>query len=371
MKRISIGILTIAMSSFFFVACQGGKAKDQAAPPPASVSTYKVTTRSVVGLESYPATIVPLNEVDLRAEVTGTVTGIFVKDGETVKKGQKLYEIDRSKYQANYKQAQAQLKAAQADLAKAQQDVDRYKALLAKDAIARQTVDHAETDLMNAQSQVLVAEAALTNAGTDLNRSVIVAPFNGTIGIASVKLGSLVSIGSTLINTISTTDPIAVDVPINEKDIYRFSLLQNDPNHVKDSVFTLQLPGGELYPALGELTAMDRAVDPRTGTITARFSFANPNGGLRAGMSGTLKVRTQDTGAKLVIPYVSVSEQLGEFFVYVVDDSNVVKQQRVKLGATFGEMIVVREGLKAGDQIVVTGLQSIRNGSTVSPEPMK
>lgn len=371
MKRISFGILSTIIALSMWTSCQNGAASEQkTAAPPAAVTVYKVTTQGITGLDSYPATVVPLNEVELRAEVSGTITNIFVKDGETVTKGQKLYEIDRSKYQANYKQAQAQLKSAQANLAKVEKDVERYKALQAKDAIARQVVEHAETDLMNAQSQVLVAEAALANAQTDLGRSLIVAPFGGTIGISNVRLGGLVSVGSTLINTISSTDPIAVDVAVNEKDIYRFSQFMQNPPKAEDSIFTLQLPGGELYPSVGELVAMDRAVDPQTGTIKARLSFDNPNGGLRAGMSGNVKVRNQDNGDLLVIPYIAVSEQLGEFFVYVVDKDNVATQQRVILGTTAADKVVVRKGLKAGDVIVVSGLQSIRNGSTVAPEPI-
>lgn len=368
MRRISFGILILTMTSLLWTSCKQGDATvAQAGPAAVAVKVYTVNKKAITGLDNYPATVVPLNEVELRAEVSGTITGIFVKDGETVKKGQKLYEIDRSKYQANYKQAQAQLTAAQANLDKAQKDVDRYKALLQKDAIARQIVDHAETDLLNAQSQVLAAEANLANAQTDLNRSVIVAPFSGTIGIANVKLGSLVSVGSTLINTISSTDPIAVDFAVNEKEVYRFSKMLQNPQQ-NDSIFGLQLPGGENYPAQGKIITIDRAVDPQTGTIKVRLSFDNPDGNLRAGMSAVVKVRNQDAGEKLVIPHVAIIEQLGEFYVYVVDSANTATQQRVKLGTEAGDLVVVRDGLSPGDVVVVNGLQSIRNGSQVEPQ---
>lgn len=369
MKGFSWGILAMVVVPIITTSCGSNTAADQkplnAAVP---VNVFTVTEQGVTGIDNYPATVVPLDEVELRAEVTGTITGIFVKDGQTVVKGQKLYEIDRSKYAANYKQAQAQLKAAQSTLGQAKRDAERYARLQEKDAIAKQVVENANTALLNAESQLLVAEAALSNAQTDLNRSVITAPFGGTIGIANVKLGSLVSAGSTLINTISSTNPIAVDFAVNEKDIYRFSLYLEQPRKDSDSLFSLQLPSGDMYPTQGHLVTIDRAVDPLTGTIKARLSFDNEKGNLRAGMSGIVLVRNQDTGAKLVIPGMAVTEQLGEFFVYVVGDSNKVAQTRVKLGTTAGDRIVVREGLKAGDLIVTSGIQNMRNGTIVQPD---
>lgn len=368
MKGFSFGVLTI-VALFMATSCGSNKAADQKPAPAAiPVNVYTVAAQSVTGIDKYPATIVPLNEVQLRAEVTGSITGIFVKDGQTVTKDQKLYEIDRSKYLANYKQAQAQVKAAQNTLEQAKRDAERYERLQEKDAIARQVVENAKTALLNAESQLLGAEAALANAQTDLNRSLITAPFGGTIGISNIKLGSLVSVGSTLINTISTTDPIAVDIAVNEKDIYRFSMYMEQPHNNKDSLFTLQLPGGEVYPSQGQLITIDRAVNPLTGTITARFSFDNPKGNLRAGMSGLLRVRNQDTGKQLVIPSVAVTEQLGEFYVFVVGDSNKVSQQRVTLGTTAADMVVIRDGLQSGDLIVSTGVQNLRNGSVVQPD---
>ncbi|CAN5134264.1 efflux RND transporter periplasmic adaptor BpeA [soil metagenome] len=367
MKGSAFWILTLLIASFTWSSCGNGNAAEQKpAPPPVSVNVYTVAAQGVTGVDNYPATIVPLNEVQLRAEVNGSITGIFVQDGQTVKAGQRLYEIDRSKYLANYKQAQAQLKVAQSNLAQAKRDAERYQRLQEKDAIARQVVENSETNLQNAESQILVAEAALSNAQTDLNRSVITAPFAGTIGISNVKLGSVVTAGNTLINTISSTNPIAVEFAVNEKDIYRFSLFMDSTQNPEDSTFVLQLSGGETYPAVGKLVTIDRAVDPLTGTIKVRLSFDNEKGNLRAGMSGLIKVRNQDTGHKILIPNVAITEQLGEFYVYVLGDSNKVTQQRVVLGATIGDRLIVREGLEPGTTIVTSGIQNLKNGSVVN-----
>jgi len=366
MKGFAFIIFTIIITSLCFSSCgDGNAAGPKPGPAPVAVNTYTVSMQNVTGVDNYPATVIPLNEVELRAEVNGSITGIFVQDGQTVKEGQKLYEIDRSIYLANYRQADAQLKVAKTNLEQAKRDAERYKRLQEKDAIARQIVENAETALMNAESQILVAEAALANAQTNLSRSVITAPFSGTIGISNLRLGSVVSAGTTLINTISSTDPIAVDFAVNEKDIYRFAMLLDIPPKDTDSTFTLQLPGGQVYPQVGKLVAIDRAVDPLTGTIKARLSFANPNGYLRAGMSGVVKVRNQDTGEKLVIPTVALMEQLGEFYVFTVGDSNKVTQQRVMLGGIIGDKTVIREGLDTGAVIVTSGIQNMKNGTVV------
>ena len=363
------GIFSLSITAILLSSCgDGNKGKPQAAaPPPVSVSVYKVNTEDVTGLDTYPGTVVPLKEVELRAEVNGYITAIFVQDGQQVKKGQRLYEIDRSRYAAAQQQLQAQLQITKSNLAKVSKDVERYTRLAEKDAIAKQRVDYAIADQQTAQSQVAAAEAALANATTDLNRSVIIAPMNGTIGIAPVRQGALVAAGSTLINTISSPDPIAVDMSVGEREIGRFLKFEQAPSRKNDSTFTLQLPDQSIYPISGSLSTIDRAVDPQTGTIKVRLSFPNTGGKLRAGMSTIVRVINQDAGNLVTIPNNALTEQLGEFFVYVLGDSNKVSQRRVVPGTKTNKMIVIREGLKPGETIVSDGVQNLREGAVVNP----
>ncbi len=339
----------------------------QAAPPPVAVNIHEVKAEAVRGLDTYPGTIVPLVEVELRAEVNGYITNIFVKDGQPVKKGQPLYEVDRSRYQATYRQLEAQVQIAKANLARVSKDVERYTRLSEQDAIARQRVDYAIADQQTAASQVAAAEANLANAATDLARSVIKAPMNGTIGISPVRLGSLVTAGNTLINTISAPDPIAVDIAAGEQEIARFIRYQQQPPAKSDSTFTLVLPDGTRYDASGSIAAIDRAVDPRTGTLKVRLSFPNPGNRLRAGMNCTVNVLNQDAGNMLTIPAKALTDQLGEFYVYLLGDSNKVSQRRVEVGSRFHEKVVIREGLQEGDKIVSEGVQNLRQGAVVNP----
>lgn len=368
MNRISIAIF-IVFGAGAAVSCGGNKQQQRPGAQAVPVSTGKVSEEAVTGVNSYPGTVVPLNQTELRAEVSGYITGIFVQDGATVSKGQRLYEIDRTRYAAAQEQARSALAIAEANVARVKRDLERYRKLAEQDAIAKQTLDYAETDLNNAQAQALSAKAALTTATTDLNRSVIVAPFSGTIGISQVRMGALVSAGNTLINTISTTSPIAVDFPINEKEIQRFTGLQKNPSIEKDSVITLQLPGGASYAQPGRITALDRAVDPGTGTITVRASFANPEGLLRAGMNTTVQVLDRSQQKQLVIPYKAVIEQLGQSSVYVVSDSSTAEQRTVVLGLKSGGNVVVKSGLSNGETIITDGLINIRNGAKITTAP--
>lgn len=367
MNRISIAII-IFFGAGAAISCGSNKQQQRPAQPAIPVTTGKVSEEIVTGTDNYPGTIVPLNQTELRAEVSGYITGIFVKDGATVARGQKLYEIDRTRYSAAKEQAQSSLAIAEANVARVKRDLGRYRKLAEQDAIAKQTLDYAETDLSNAEAQAASARAALTTAATNLNRSLIVAPFAGTIGISEVRMGALVSAGTTLINSISTTHPIAVDFPINEKSIQRFISLQKDPATEKDSVLKLLLPGGDPYLLPGRISTLDRAVDPGTGTITVRATFSNPDGLLRAGMNTTVRVLNRSVEKQLVIPYKAVTEQLGQSSVFAVTDSSTALQRTVVLGQKIADKIVVTSGLSNGETIITDGIINVRNGAKITTQ---
>ncbi|WP_089680763.1 efflux RND transporter periplasmic adaptor subunit [Catalinimonas alkaloidigena] len=347
------------------VAC-GKSDQPPAGPPAVPVNVTRVQKQHAVYYDTYPATVVALNEVELRAEVGGYITEIAFKEGQQVRKGQKLYEIDRTKYAAAYQQAKANLEVAKANEAKAQKDADRYTKLSEQDAIAQQRVDYAQTDLQNARSQVAAAEAAVARASTDLRYSTITAPFDGTVGISQVRLGALVTAGQTLLNTISTQNPIAVDVEIDEKQLSRF-LDYEQADATPDSLFTITLPNQKVYPYPGKISLIDRAIDPQTGTTTVRLVFPNDENRLRPGMSCLLRVRNDGGGERIVIPSKAITEQMSEYFVFTVDSSRA-KQVRVELGPDLNGQMVINKGLEVGQQIVVDGVQKLRNGTPVQLE---
>ncbi len=362
---IKFGVAII--STLTLASCGGGKPAPQGPPPATPVTTYTVASQPVTTVDTYPGVVVALNEVELRAQVGGYITAIYVKDGQKVTKGQRLYEIDRTKYQAAYNSAKADVAVAKANRDKTKKDAARYTKLAEQDAVAKQRVDYALTDLANAESQVAAAQAALSSAASDLQRAIIVSPLTGTIGISQVKLGAFASPGTTVLNTVSTNDPIAVDISINQAEIPRFVALQKSTSSVKDSIFSIQLQDGTIYKRQGKIIAIDRAVDPTTGTIKVRISYPNPGGVLFAGMTVNLKALNKAAGDQLVIPYKAVAEQLGEFNVYLVGDSSKAVPQIVKLGKQFDQNVVITSGLKQGDVIVVDGVQNVRPGAVVKP----
>ncbi|HVN49411.1 MAG TPA: efflux RND transporter periplasmic adaptor subunit [Bacteroidota bacterium] len=337
-----------------------------------------VKMQRVTYYDRYTATTVALNQVNILPEVQGYITGIFFTEGTHVVKGQTLFEIDKRIYEDNYNTAAANLKVAEGNLKQAQQDADRYEYLNKNNAVAKQLYDHAMIALENAQHAYSSAEALLKTAETNLNYSTIKAPFAGTIGFSQVKLGDLVNAGQTVLITLSSDNPMGVDFFINEKQLSYFEKLQKEGRHSIDSLFTLILPDNTLYPIIGSISVIDRAVNPQTGSIRIRLVFSNPLLNLRAGMSCVVRVHNQEQTPQVVIPNKAVVEEMGEYFVYTVKDSAISTsdgstvtntfafQKRVRLGETVGPNIIISSGIDEGDKIVVDGVQSLHNGSQVT-----
>ena len=360
--------LTLACVSMVLAGCGGRSGAEGKQPPGVPVAVYQIDTGSASYNDVYPATVIALNQVELRPEVSGYLVGIFFKDGQRVKKGMKLYSIDQQHYQAVYDQAVANLNTARSNLAKMQQDVDRYNELAKNDAIARQTLDHAVADLQSAKMQVAGLEASVKNVQTDLRYSVIHAPFDGTISFSQVKVGSSVSAGQTMLNTVSSDDPMAVDCAVDQKQIPRFAGMLGKNSGAGDTTFTIVLPDGSVYPEAGRLSVLDRAVDSQTGTIRVRVVFPNPRGVLKAVITCNLRVRSTSAASTVLFPFKAVVEQMGEYFVFVVNGEKVT-QRRVDLGARINDLVVARGGLSPGDRIVVDGVQKLRDNVTVAVIP--
>jgi membrane fusion protein, multidrug efflux system len=369
-------------------------------PPPVStvvpVNLYTVKSQKVYYYDNFPATTQALSQVDLHPQVQGYITGIFFVEGTRVHKGQKLYEIDKSLYQSAYDQAVSNVKVAQGNLVQAKQDADRYTYLNNHNAIAKQILDHAVIAQQNAENQVKASEDAVRAAKTNLSFATIYAPFDGMIGFSQVKLGNLVTVGTTLLNTISTIDPIAVDFLINEKELPHYEELQHPKKPHPDSLFTFLMPDNTLYPYTGKISVIDRAVDPQTGSIRIRLVFPNPDLTLKAGTSCVVREHNTDTKPQMLIPGKAIVEQMGEYFVFVAKDTLLLPavdstgkkdkdtaskkdsdtaqqtpslrafQRKVKVGQVIGADQIIKSGIEDGDRIVVDGVQALHDGSEIS-----
>lgn len=383
------------------------KKKQPPENPAVPVNLYSLKPQKVAYFDNYPSTTQAISQVDLLPQANGAITKILFKEGSHVEKGQKLYEIDSRIYRANYNAAVAALRVAQGNLLQAQQDADRYEYLNKYDAVAKQLYDHAMIALLNAKNQVKSAEDSVKTAKANLNYTVVYAPFSGTIGLSKVKSGDVVS-AQTILNTISTEDPMALDFVINEKDLPHFEDLEKSKKYSDDSLFTILLPDNSLYPKTGKISFIDRAVDPQTGSIRVRLIFPNPDNFLKVGMSCVLRVHNQDTLPQLLVASKAVVEQMGEYFLYVArdtiiknpegksekgkssdkdksdekdksdkdksdkDKSDTTKpklvavQKKVQVGQTVGPNTVIKSGVKAGDRIVVDGVQALHDGSQIT-----
>ena len=405
-RQASTLVFIISLALF---SCQQ---KPAASNPPTPVNLATVKTAPVLYYDNYPATTQALMQVDLHAQVQGYITGIYFTEGTHVHRGQKLYSIDERLYQAAYDQAAANVKVAEGNQVQAQQDADRYQYLIQHNAVAKQTLDHAVIALQNAKNEVAAAQQALKTAATNFTYSTITAPFDGTIGFSQVKLGNLLTVGTTILNTISTDNPMAVDFLINEAQLNHYQELQREKEHHVDSLFTIVLPNHAIYPQLGKISVIDRAVDPQTGTIRVRLVFPNSTQELRAGMSCVVRVHNLETTPQIVIPGKAIVEQMGEYFVYVAKDSIIHRaadstggksggadktagdkegagknsegapatdsaagkphlvavQMKVETGQTIGSNVLIKSGLKSGDRIVIDGVQALHDGSSITTE---
>ena len=373
-KDIKTGF--IAGVVLILTACGGNKEKEKPqAPPPTPVTAVKATKGNATYFDEFPATVTALREVEIQPQVAGNITGIFFQDGQHVRKGQKLYTIDAQQYRAGYDQAVANLNVQKANLNRARKDADRYNTLAQQDAIARQVVDNASATLEASQRQVEAAQANIQQVATNLKYTTIYAPLEGTIGISQVRIGAAVAPGSVPLNTISSDDPIAADVQVNESEIPRFVQLQNRTraggpagprkNVVRDSTFLFFLTDGSRYKYPGSVRIIDRAIDPQTGTLRVRIAFPNPDKLLKVGMNGNVRVKNNTNQPELMIPYQAVTEQMSEYFVFVVGDSSQVTQKKVTLGARINANVIVKNGLNEGEVVVTEGTQKIKEGAKV------
>jgi membrane fusion protein, multidrug efflux system len=350
------------------LSCSNNKADKKTESPAIPVTVANVNLTKAIFYNSYPANLVALKEVELRGQVSGYLTGIYFAEGKEVHSGEKLYEIDRRKYQATYEEARSNVKIAESNLEKVQRDATRYTDLANQDAIAKQLLDNAMTDLKNAEQQVDAANSELIKAKTEYDYSLINAPFDGTIGFSSVKLGSLITPGQTLMNTVSSDDPMGVDFEISETELPRFQNLEDAEISNNDTTFRITLPDNSIYPFSGKISVIDRAVDPQTGSIRVRITVPNSSRKLKPGMSCKVLVLNSIPGRQVLIPFEAVMEQLGEYFVFIIKDKKA-EQIKVLLGSRVMSNVIVLKGLNGGETIVVEGIQKLHNGAEITIVP--
>jgi membrane fusion protein (multidrug efflux system) len=360
--------VVLAGAAVIGAACQ--EPPPAAAPPPPEVYVADVVQRDVPVYLDLVGQAKGFQDVDIRARVEGFLESVNFREGSTVRKGDLLYEIDRKPLEATLAQARADQATADARLQKANNDVARYTPLVAKQAVSQQELDNAKSEQDAAKSQLEAAKAAVEKSTLDLGYTRITAPIDGLIGTTQVKAGNLVGRGeSTLLTTISQINPMLFRIGVTEADYLRITRRVQAGGVQRDKVqIALTLSDGGVYPEPGKVNAVERAVDPTTGTLGIELLFANPQLILRPGQYGRVRVLIEEKPGALLVQQRAVQELQNLYNVAVVEGTKVAFRT-VKVGLRVDNMWVIEEGLKLGDKVVVEGLQRIQDGMTVTPKP--
>ncbi len=327
-------------------------------PPPPEVDVVTVSPGSVVLTQDLPGRLNAFRTAQVRARVEGIIEKRRFVEGSDVNAGATLFRIDPRNYQTAYDSAKA-------DVGVTRQTVERYKPLLAADAISQQDYDLAVAKLKQ-------AEAALSKAQLDLENTLVPAPISGRIGRAQVTEGALVGHGeATLLATIEQVNPIYADFTQPGADLLRLqhAFESGRMKRAKDVRVKLVLEDGSIYPHAGKLLFSNLAVDPGTGSVSLRAEFPNPKHELLPGMFARIRFPEGSADNSIRVPQRAVQTGAEGQFVMLVDKEGKVAPRPVKTGIMSGDDFIIAEGLASGDQVIVNGLQKVRPGSPAKPVP--
>ncbi|MBW1991105.1 MAG: efflux RND transporter periplasmic adaptor subunit [Deltaproteobacteria bacterium] len=354
-------------------ACRG-KGQKETGPtgPSPTVLVAPVLQKTVPIYVEYVGRTEALESVEIRARVEGYLEKIYFKEGSVVKAGQLLFLIDQRPYKAALDDARGQLAQAEAALWKAQKDVDRLRPLAAAKAVPQQDLDKAEAEARYSRASIEKAKAMVEKAELNLEFTQIRAPVTGVIGKHEVTVGNLVTKDQTLLTTLSSWDPMRVVFSISETDYLKLARKypQTDKSKAKDprAIFELLMADNSIYPYKGTLSFVDRALDLTTGTLKIYVSFPNPDMLLRPGLFARIRLALEEKPDALLVPQKAVQEMQGVKTVLVVGPENKVALHTVTLGPRYQEYFIITKGVKAGEQVIVEGLQKAIPGQKVTPK---
>jgi membrane fusion protein (multidrug efflux system) len=376
MKKINtfkaLGLIGIMIAAISCSNPKGGS-QPQASDQPKTYKVVALQPQSTTMYKDYPATLQGQQTVEIRPKISGYIDEILVDEGAHVTKGQVLFRIFANDIQASVRSAEAQIKVAEADVASAKINLEKTKPLVAKDIISKFELESVESTVLAKEAQLANAKAQLANAKANLQYTVITSPTTGIIGNFPYRVGSLVSSNiEPPLTTVSNTTKIYAYFAMNEKEFLGLTkdligkTLQEKLNALPEVL--LVLADNSLYDLPGRIETASGLVDPQTGAINIRATFANDKGLLRSGGSGLVRIPKHIDSA-IIIPQKATFELQGKHFVYVVGADNKIKN--TEIGVLIGNLkdsYVVTSGLNAGDKIVVEGIASLRNDMIINPD---
>jgi len=367
--RIFIG----ATALLYLAACKGKV--DSGPPPPVIVEVVEVKGQDVPIYHDWIGTLEGLVNAQIRAQVSGYLLAQKYREGDLVKKGELLFQIDQRPFEAALGQARGQLAQAEAQLGKTELDVKRFTPLAKLNAISQQELDDAVQANLAAKAAVASARAAVDQAQLNLEFTGILSPIDGIAGIAKAQIGDLVGPATGELTTVSTIDPIKAYYSVSEQAYINFTRLFSDPGARTERTRQMELQlifaDGSTYPREGRVYAVDRQINPTTGALRIEALFPNPESALRPGQFARVHVKFDTKKGALLVPQRAVSELQGTYQVVVVDNESKAHIRPVKVGERSGAMWIIEEGLKPGERVVVEGIQKVKEGSAVNPKPFQ
>lgn len=395
MPRIIPGLAAVFLGVSIFASCQKEE-KAAGPPPPPVVEVAEVVQKDVPLVNEWVGTLDGLVNATIRAQVAGYLIRQNYKEGDLVKKGQVLFEIDPRTFEAALAQAKGTLDQARATQEQsaaevaiqearwntAKANLTRVKPLAEQNAVSQKDLDDAigteqstraavlaaQASVLAARASVNAAQAAVDKAQLDLGFTKVLSPIDGIAGIAKAQIGNLVGPGSAEeLTTVSTVNPIKVYISVSEQEYMKAS----ERESARRGVLRLEmiLADGSVYPRKGEFGFADRQVDVRTGTIRVAATFPNPNNLLRPGQFARVRAEMGIKKGAAVVPQRAVTEMQGKYMVAVIGPENKVAVRTIRPGERVGQLWVVDEGLQPGEKVVAEGTQKVREGMAVSPKP--
>jgi len=362
--------LAIGVAVFFGLLVAGCSRKPaQVAPNAPEVLVTTVAPRDVPRVLERVATLDGFINANINAQVQGYIVSRDYREGSVVKKGDLLFQIDPRPFEAALAQAKGTLAKDKANQVKADADEKRALDLFNKKVISDQERDTSIAAAQAGRANIESDEAAVKQAELNLGYTKITSPIDGVAAIAKAQVGDLVGPSTGTLTTVSQLDPIKAVVTAGEGPFTDFISRHPDANerqrYVNSLQFELILGNGNVYPEKGKFYALDRNLDPKTGSIRYEVTFPNPGNNLRPGQFGKVRFVADMKKGAMVVPQEAVNELQGSFQVAVVGDDNKVSIRAVKMGERIGALWEVTDGLKPGDRVVVQGLQKAREGATV------
>jgi membrane fusion protein, multidrug efflux system len=347
-----------------------GKAPEKAEPKPPKVTVTAPEEREVLEYEELPGRVAAIENVVVKARVTGFLNKVHFEEGAEVSKGDLLYTIDPREYQADLDSAAAALQQAQAELAQAHSDYQRSMQLSTQKVIAAQETEKQGTAALAAEAARRSAEATLAKAKLDLEYTQIRAPISGKISRTNVTEGNLVANGDTLTSIVSQ-DPVYVYFDAPERVVLRWDKAVSDESGVgltsRAKAF-VGLLNEEGFPREGKVDFSDNEVSAGTGTLKMRAVVLNDDRRLRVGMFARVRLMLDRPRPTLLVPERAVGVDQGQRFTYIVNGENKVEYRKVSTGQVFDGKLAILDGLQPQDRVITEGLQLLRPGQTVQPE---